>query len=399
MIADPEVFPRVTRRPRRRLLRNKEPPEISLLAASGIRGAPPREHLCHACASGLGPRAPFILSLSSPPPNNLLPVKWTDFSRRPRLFLAAALVLLLAACDSSPPPPLRVGTIPFPGYNTLHLADELHLYDAAAPVRLIEFSSSTQVLRAFRNGMIEAAALTLDEALELAEDVPGIRIVLVLDISNGADVVMGRPGLTRMADVRGRRIGYESTGVGAYILARSLEASGLKPADVSLVAFQFDEHEKALNSGVVDAIVIFEPSRSRLLATGAKVLWSSAEIPGEIMDVLVVHRTVIENNPRGVESLLRGHFQARDYQQQSPADADRLTGVRLNLMPAQIREALRLLTLPDLAENQRLLLGSPAILHTEAARLGAVLLQHQLLRQLPPLDTLIEGGPLKRLAR
>ena len=356
-------------------------------------------HLRHACGAGLGPRAPFILSLTFFPPNSFLPVKRTDPSRLPRLFLAAAFVLLLAACGSSPPPPLRVGTIPFPGYNTLHLADDLQFYDPAAQVRLIEFSSTTQVLRAFRNGMIEAAGLTLDEALELAEDVPDIRIVLVLDVSNGADVVLGRPGLTGMADLRGRRIGYENTALGAFVLARALEAAGLKPADVTLVAVPFDEHEKILNRGTVDAIVTFEPNRSRLLAAGAKGLWSSAEIPGEIIDVLVVHRTVLENNPRGVEALVRGHFQALDYQQQSPTDADRRSGVRLNLIPAQVRAALQLLTLPDLAENRRLLLGSPPVLRPQAERLGAVMLQHQLLRQLPPLDSLIDGGPLQRLAR
>ncbi len=171
---------------------------------------------------------------------------------------AARLVLITVLAGCQPPSePVRLGFFTWPGYEPLALAADLGFYER--PVRIVDYSSATQVLRAFRNTDIELGALTLDEVLLLAEDVPEVRIVLVLDVSHGADVILGRPGFARFEDLRGRRVGYEATALGAYMLARALEMHGMAAADVIPVAVQADEHERAFREDRVDAIVTFEP--------------------------------------------------------------------------------------------------------------------------------------------
>jgi hypothetical protein len=66
---------------------------------------------------------------------------------------------------------------------------------------------------------------TLDEVLLLAEDVPDVRVVLVLDVSQGADVILGRPEIARFDELRGRRVGYEATALDAFMLARGSRPS------------------------------------------------------------------------------------------------------------------------------------------------------------------------------
>lgn len=51
---------------------------------------------------------------------------------------------------------------------------------------------------------------------------------------------------------------------------------------------EVDEHEGAFGSGKVDAVVTFEPVRSRLLARGAVQIFDRRQIPGEIIHVLVM---------------------------------------------------------------------------------------------------------------
>ncbi len=125
------------------------------------------------------------------------------------LGLLAVMSLLWGAgggCGRASPATLRVGSNVWPGYEPLFLARDLGLF-GGAPIQLLEFPSSTEVIRAYRNGAIDVAAVTADEALLLAESNPGQRIILVCDVSRGADVILARPAATSMSDLRGRRIG------------------------------------------------------------------------------------------------------------------------------------------------------------------------------------------------
>ena len=136
------------------------------------------------------------------------------------------LGMLVAACTPEPAPVLRVGTNVWPGYEPLYLARELGYFEAG-PVSLEEYASATDVIRAFRNHAIEAAAVTLDEALLLVDSGQRPRVVLVMDVSNGADVILGQAGMQQLVDLKDRRIGVEHGALGAYVLSRALTLAGM----------------------------------------------------------------------------------------------------------------------------------------------------------------------------
>ncbi len=312
------------------------------------------------------------------------------------LALGAAMALLSAGCDSGSPPQIRIGYIPWPGYEPLALTEDLN-YLKVDRYRFLNYTSSTQVLRAFRNNTIEVAAMTLDEAIELSKDMPDVRVVLVLDTSLGADVVLGRPGITNMADLRGHRVAYEPTALGCFVLARALESAGLKPKDVTLVASQLDEHERVFLYAKMDAVVTFEPVRSRLLAKGANILFSSAQIPGEIVDVLVMRQAFLRENSDAVKNILQAVFKAQVYQKISPDIANRYSCVRLGLSPEQLSNSYQLMTLVNLAENRRLLCGNPPALLESAKKLSAVMVGQGVLERSPDLSQLIDGSALEQI--
>ena len=97
----------------------------------------------------------------------------------------------LAGCGpASPPAPWRIAVNPWVGYEPLVLAQETGTLPPA--MRVVELASNTETKRAFRNGLIELAALTLDEALRLADEGEALHIVAVLSDSAGADAVLVR---------------------------------------------------------------------------------------------------------------------------------------------------------------------------------------------------------------
>ena len=203
------------------------------------------------------------------------------------ILLLTVGLLGLNGCTREPPPVLRVGANIWPGYEPLYLARDLG-YFRGAPIHAVEFTSATQVIRAYQNETIDAVCLTLDEALLLASEGADLRIVLVADFSNGADVIIGTPGTRAMKDLQGRRVGVEDTALGAFFLTRALQESGVQIGDVRVVPMQVQDHEQAFLKGDVDAVVTFEPVRGKLLARGAHILFDSSRLPGEIVDVVLV---------------------------------------------------------------------------------------------------------------
>src|SRR5262249_31954962 len=154
-------------------------------------------------------------------------------------------------------------------------------------IRFVEYGSASQQIAAYRNRAIEAVCLTLDEVLVLAEDEERPAVVLVMDTSRGADVLLGRGPVRTMADLRGRRVGVDNMAVEACLLSRARETAGLAASEIELVALELPEMERAFREQRDDAVVTAEPVRSRLLAEGATILFDSSRIPGEIIDVLL----------------------------------------------------------------------------------------------------------------
>src|SRR6476646_3236684 len=121
------------------------------------------------------------------------------------LWVLACLVLSLAlsGCMREPEAALRIGTNVWIGSEPLYLARDLGRLDSDH-VQLVEYPSASEVLRAFRNQAIDGMVISLDELIGLAADGLQPRIVLVVDVSNGADVVVGRAGMRSMHDLKGR---------------------------------------------------------------------------------------------------------------------------------------------------------------------------------------------------
>lgn len=206
---------------------------------------------------------------------------------------ACLLILLSAACTDSPQnKPLRLGTNVWPGYEPLYLARHIGVLDSKR-VQLVEYTSASQVMKAFRNELLDAAAITLDEAISLLESGEDVRIVLVTDVSSGGDVLLARPEIQTMHALEGRRIGVEHTALGAYFVSRMIELHQLDKRNIELVPLEVAAHERAYHNDEVDAVVTFDPVRSKLLAEGAVELFSSREIPGEIVDVIVVRASLM----------------------------------------------------------------------------------------------------------
>ncbi|MGB0125987.1 MAG: ABC transporter substrate-binding protein, partial [Rhodocyclaceae bacterium] len=320
--------------------------------------------------------------------------------RRPRawrfLLLAFLFLVAVGGCSREPAPALRIGTNVWIGSEPLYLARELgHLPPEA--VRLVEYPSASEVLRAYRNQALDGMVISLDEVLVLAADGLDPRIVAVVDVSHGADVVIGRSGLRTMRDLQGKRVAVESGALGAYVLSRALTLNSMQPDDVHIVHLESNEHPAAFERGQVDAAVTFDPFRSRMLKAGANTLFDSTRIPGEIVDLLVVRDSVLAHNPGGVSVLLSGWFKAIEYLEREPADAAGRMSVRQQTSGEQFLQTLKGLRFPPREENLKMLAGPIPELASSGRLLMGLMLGAKLLERPVEVGSLLAPDPLHRL--
>lgn len=293
-------------------------------------------------------------------------------------FMAGLVAIALTNCSSPVASPVRIGTNLWPGYETLYLARNLG-YFKDEPIQLVDYPSGTEEVRAYRNGEIEGAGLSIDQALVLAATQEDVRIIAVMDFSNGADAILARPEIKDIKGLKRKRVGVESTALGAFFLARALEKNGMTPKDIQIVSLELTEHERAYKEGRVDAVVTFGPAMAKLLDAGAKMLFDSSQIPGEIVDTLVVSKNAIANSPDTIQALVNARFRALEYLEKNPQDAAARIAPRTKVSPEQILDAFKGMVQPNLADNLRLLDQSDPTLVNGMNKLVDIMVENKLL--------------------
>ena len=313
-----------------------------------------------------------------------------------RILLCIAMLLSLLGCMREPDTTLRIGTNVWIGSEPLYLARELGRLDPAT-IQLVEYPSASEVLRAFRNQAIDGMVISLDELFGLAVDGLQPRVILVVDVSHGADVVMGRRGMRSMRDLKGKSVAVESGALGAFVLSRALAINGMQASDVKVVHLETNEQPGAFENGQVDGAITFDPYRAQFLKAGAATHFDSTRIPGEIVDLLAVRASVIEKRPKALQALLAGWFEALDYMKQEPMESARRMGIRQQTTGEQFLEAQKGLHIPNREENLRMLGGTAPELAVTGRRLMTLMLDAKLLRGELNIGEVLAAEPLERL--
>jgi NitT/TauT family transport system substrate-binding protein len=336
-----------------------------------------------------------VTALPAQPPRPGLP-------RRRALRAAGALGVCvslggLLACGS-PPPPLKVGTVLHPACELLFLARELGLL-RARDIRLVELLSRADSLRLLEEGGLHACVLRLDEFMRCRADGQDLRIVCVLSVSEGADAVMARPGLTQPSHLRGMRIAVEDISQGMALLQPMLAAASLRMDEVVRVPVGAGQGVAQFRAATVDAVVATEPWVSQLEALGAQRVFDSTFVPQRFVKVLAVRSPVLQAHPEPVRQLVAAHFAALKRFEQDPSKAQELMAPRLrayleafqgqDATAAQLAQGFRGHRLPS-ADAQLGLLrpGGGVDLAQQAVQQGLV--QQRQLEQVLPLQDLLD---------
>lgn len=257
----------------------------------------------------------------------------------------------LLGCTCQRPEKLRLGINPWPGYELLWLAHDLNIYKKHnLDVDIYEYTSLVDAQTAMSRGKIDVLCSTLIE-LFLVDLPAGARPtpVLVSDYSNGADVILAkRQIIPQIADIKGRRVGIEAGSLGEYVLARALKLNGIQEKDVTLIKIDQTKMGDSLEKNSIDAAVTYPPISVALRRNpDVHELFSSKDIPGEVIDVISVTPQVLERDPHFREKLTGVWRDALAHMRADPAGTITRMAAREHITDAEFVDALAGMQLLD----------------------------------------------------
>jgi NitT/TauT family transport system substrate-binding protein len=208
----------------------------------------------------------------------------------------AMIALLAMGCAQAEP--LRIGYSDWPGWVAWEVALENGWFEEAGVEVEFEWFDYVASMDAFAAGQLDAVGMTNGDALVTGSSGAQGVMVLLHDYSNGNDMIVAAPGINSVADLKGKKVGVEIGFVSHLLLLNALEKSGLSEEDVELVNVPTNETPQVLASRDVDAIVAWQPSSSIALQAlpGSTAIYTSADEPGLIYDLLVVSPSSLAQN-------------------------------------------------------------------------------------------------------
>jgi len=305
---------------------------------------------------------------------------------------AFCLSSLSPACTSARP--LKVAICPWIGYEAIYLARDFKWLPVS--VQLYETKSLSESAAALRDGSVDAACLTLDEILQArAAGVP-LTVVLVFDVSAGADAVVARPDIRTATDLAGQRIGVEHNALGFLMLDKLLETAGLTASALTVIDCPPDRQLEAWQAGEVDAVISYEPTVTLLQRQGASLLFDSRQVPDTIFDILAVRNDRAGGLRDALKALVAGHFRGLAHMQTNRQDAIYRIAARESISPDEVVKALAGVMLPSLSANREYLVSREGRLLPPARNLSSLMVKSGLLKQEDALDSFMASTWLPR---
>lgn len=217
--------------------------------------------------------------------------------------------LMLAGCSASPDPQaeprteFNIGWSIYAGWMPWPYAQQAGIVKKwsdkyGIKINLVQVNDYVESVNQYTAGKFDGVTVTNMDALTIpAAGGKDTSAIIVGDYSNGNDGILLK-GATSLAAIKGRQTYLVELSVSHYLLARGLESVGLKSTDVPTVNTSDADIVAAFGAADVNAAVAWNPQLSVMKGgAGVTQVFSSADIPGEILDLMVVDTATLKANP------------------------------------------------------------------------------------------------------
>jgi NitT/TauT family transport system substrate-binding protein len=222
---------------------------------------------------------------------------------RPIIFVMTLAAVVAAPAHAAPKKNFKVAWSIYVGWMPWGYAADTGIVKKWADkygltIEVKQFNDYVESVNQYTAGTFDAVTITNMDALSIpAAGGVDTTAIVTGDFSNGNDAVILK-NQADLAAIKGQKINLVEFSVSHYLLARALESKQLAEKDIKVVNTSDADLAAAYKTPEVTAVVTWNPIVSEILGSpDARKVFDSSQIPGEIMDLMVVNTAVLKDNP------------------------------------------------------------------------------------------------------
>lgn len=165
-------------------------------------------------------------------------------------------------------------------------------------IEVVQINDYIESINQYTAGKYDGCTMTNMDALTIPS-ASGVdtTALIVGDFSNGNDGVILK-GQKDFKAIKGQQVNLVELSVSHYLLARGLDSIGLTEKDIKVVNTSDADMVAAFNTKDVTATVTWNPLLTEILSLpNTHAVFDSSNIPGEIIDLMVVNSKTLKANP------------------------------------------------------------------------------------------------------
>lgn len=279
------------------------------------------------------------------------------------LFLAIISLSLTLACsqqpkataptaNSSPSQPLVSATNNWVGYSGHHVAVGKGLFtQEGLTVQDLFFPSASEEITAFLANKIDVAWLTSGDTVQLIAKDPTVKMIYLVDYSNGSDGILGR-NIAAPQDAKGKTIARENILFEKILLQAYLKQAGLTEKDAIVKDMAAADAAAAFAAKQVDIAVTYEPYLAKAAQQGGGKIIFSTKDTNLIADVIAVKASLIQTRKSDLEAYLKAVDKGVKLLNASDPEALKIAGAKLGVTADEVKTQLEGVKLFDLEGNK-----------------------------------------------
>jgi NitT/TauT family transport system substrate-binding protein len=305
-----------------------------------------------------------FLCASSSPACSVTPLLHRIGASLKKPLVGIALGVFALASQAADVTSLKIGTVTWIGYGPFYVAEKLDLFKKYnLKVSLQVFSDPALIPSAIASGAVAGGMLTYDQVVGQVAAGRMQKVVMPIDYSNGGDAIVSDMSITKVADLKGKKVGYNPLSPSDFLLSYALKANGLTDKDITSISMAPEAVPAAMASGQMQVGVTYEPSLSQIVHQGGgkkfKVLFSSKDAPGMIADVLVFDEKVIKAKPTEITGIIKAYLDGMEYMKAKPDEAAKIIGKALGVSAKEVKEQMSGVYNIPLAEMPKAFVKAP----------------------------------------
>lgn len=277
------------------------------------------------------------------------------------------------------------------GFAPLTLAKEAGLFKKHGLDVTIKKIPQKDRHLAIASGDVQCAATTVETWIVWNANGVATTQIFQLDKSYGADGMVVKPNIQKIADLKGKTVAASAPGTAPYFtLAWFLRENGLSLKDVTVVNLEPQAAANAMIAGTgnLDAAMTYEPYLGAVRAKpeAGKIIATTLDYP-MIMDTFGCTPKFLADNPKAAQGLTNAYFDALEMIKAEPQKSFGIMGADVKQSAEQFEASQKYLRWQDREANRKFFAGEHAAFSKKAAD---VLLEAGIIRQIPDLSKLAD---------